>query len=537
MKLLFTDPEIAEVRLLRAAVAWEKCGITEIVTAYTEERAISEAEKLKPDLLLLSTDLSADGSSAFLDTFRKRFPLSEIVLIGNGTEGEAFRRYFQLGTADYLKRPVTAQKLYGALELLWKRVTREQAEAEERNLGHYWKTNENLVQEMFWKQLCLNRIQGGPQEIETEAARADVLLDKDSRYVIVLLTFANEEEMRSVWGEDLCQAAVQNLARILAKPQAGPSRVIVIYTRLVLIYDETELSGIEKNLQQLAERCRSELSAELLCYLGEPVYCEEIAGMYRTLLRYSKDDMLQQTVMNHVGRGKREEPEAPDLPADFADMLASRRPEQISRSVRDFLTPLAKQGKLSEKNIRIFQQDMLQLFFTYMEKKEMKAHELYDSPEIYRLYKIAILSIEGMCRWVYACAEYITRRGEEEALTHSARMVRSVKDYISGNLKNEVRLSQIAEITHLNPDYTTRVFKRETGMTIREYLLKKRMERARRLLQTTEASVSEVSLEVGYDNFSYFIRMFKARYGETPKQFRQRIAGKEHKNTNKSTEK
>ena len=550
MKLLFVDPVISEVRMLRAAVLWEKCGVTEIVTAYTREKALLEAEKLKPDLLLLGTDAPADADSAslrtelpaneelsFLHSFRKNFPLAEIILIGNGAEGERLREYFHAGAADYLQRPVTAQKLQNALEILWERMIRDRAEARERSFGRYWKTNEGLVQEMFWKKLCLSRIQGGPQEIETEGAQAGVAIDKDLRYRVVLLTLANEDQMRAAWGEDLCQAAVQNLARVLAKPQAGPSRVIVIYTRLVLIYDEAEFPEAEKRLTELSENCRRELSAEILCYLGEPVYCEEIADMYRTLLQCSKDDMLQQSLLNYVGKNAYAVPEILELPAQLSEMVVSGKPEQASRAVRDFLTPLAKQGKLSEKNIRIFQQDLLQLLFACMEKKEMKAHELYESPEIYRLYKIAILSIEGMCRWIYACTEHIMRRGEEEERTHTARTVRIVKDYIRGNLKNEVRLSQIAELTHLNPDYTTRIFKRETGITIREYLLRKRMERAKYMLQTTAASVSEVSMEAGYDNFSYFVRMFKERYGMTPKQFRRSLDGKMQKNHDKSTEK
>ena len=100
-------------------------------------------------------------------------------------------------------------------------------------------------------------------------------------------------------------------------------------------------------------------------------------------------------------------------------------------------------------------------------------------------------------------------------------MVRKVKEYIRSNLKNDITIEQIADLTHLNPDYTTRIFRNITGMTIRGYLIKKRMERAKTLLQTTGLSVSEVAMESGYDNFSYFIRVFRQYFGVTPKQFRR----------------
>ena len=57
--------------------------------------------------------------------------------------------------------------------------------------------------------------------------------------------------------------------------------------------------------------------------------------------------------------------------------------------------------------------------------------------------------------------------------------MRKVKEYIRSNLKNDITMEQIADLTHLNPDYTTRIFRNITGMTIRGYLIKKRMERAK----------------------------------------------------------
>lgn len=81
----------------------------------------------------------------------------------------------------------------------------------------------------------------------------------------------------------------------------------------------------------------------------------------------------------------------------------------------------------------------------------MRAHELYDNHEIYRLYKIAILSIDGMCRWVSKCTEYITGQNSLKEGIHGAEVVRKVKEYIRSNLKNDLTMEQIADLTHLNP--------------------------------------------------------------------------------------
>ena len=209
------------------------------------------------------------------------------------------------------------------------------------------------------------------------------------------------------------------------------------------------------------------------------------------------------------------------LPESWSDLLYTSDVQKLVAEVKKFLVPLARQGLLSEKNFRIFQQDMLQLFFAYMEKKGMHAHELYDNQEIYRLYKIAILSIDGMCRWVERCSELITRQHQMKEGSLGNRVVREVKEYIRENLKNEITMKQISEVTHLNPDYTTRIFRKMTGMTIRDYVIRKRMERAKLLLETTDLSVSGVAMESGYDNFSYFVQVFRRYFGMTPNRFRR----------------
>lgn len=523
MNLLIVEPDITEARRLKNAVKWEEYEVEQVRTAYSEERAKTAIEMLKPDVILCSIKITEDKGIRLLQWIREQYSPIEIILMGKKLEESYFRKLLHLGVLDYLEKPWKEEELKEALKLVAYRMQMRKAEEEDKRYGNYWKRNHVLIQELFWKNLCLNRIPGGPEEIEEAAAQANAVLDKDSAYKMILITLRNEDEMRTIWGEDLCQAAIQNLARAVMKKEGQSSKVIVIYTRVVVLLEEDEFEQAEKKCRLLAEKCREELKAEILCYMGGRIFCEEIADSYSGLLAYSKDDVLQEHTVTRVSEYKARMTGEIVLPKEWSEILYSSNPMSLVKKVEEFLVPLAKQGRLSEKNFRIFQQDMLQLFFCYMEKKERKAHELYDNQEIYNLYKIAILSIDGMLRWVEKCTEYITLEIAKGLGKQDERIVHQVQEYIQNNLKNEVTMSQIARITYLNPDYTTRIFKRRTGMTIREYLIKKRMEYAKHLLHSTELSISEIAMETGYDNFSYFIKSFRKYYGVTPKQFRKNM--------------
>ena len=173
------------------------------------------AKNQKPDLIVCCTEIAEDGGEALLTELRSTVPNAGIILTGSRFSEEIFRRLLYVEAVDYLKKPVSEEAFFKAVERFKERRFRQQEETEEKQYGRYWKNNQRMIQEMFWKKLCLNRIPGGPEEIEAAAAQVDAKLDKDSRYRMVLITLANEDEMKMAWGDDLCQAAIQNLARHL----------------------------------------------------------------------------------------------------------------------------------------------------------------------------------------------------------------------------------------------------------------------------------------------------------------------------------
>lgn len=91
--------------------------------------------------------------------------------------------------------------------------------------------------------------------------------------------------------------------------------------------------------------------------------------------------------------------------------------------------------------------------------------------------------------------------------------------YIDENFANAT-LSELANNLHI-PTYTlSKHIKNETGYTFKELLQEKRLVRAKELLESTNLSISSIVEQVGYDNISYFYRIFKKKYGYTPKKFR-----------------
>lgn len=96
---------------------------------------------------------------------------------------------------------------------------------------------------------------------------------------------------------------------------------------------------------------------------------------------------------------------------------------------------------------------------------------------------------------------------------------RRVLDYIESNLNRELRLGELAEITDLSLHHFARMFKKAVGVAPHQYVLERRMERAKEMLRTSSASLVEISLSTGFSSQSHFNSAFRRMVGATPTEF------------------
>ncbi|QNK55723.1 AraC family transcriptional regulator [Paenibacillus sp. PAMC21692] len=96
--------------------------------------------------------------------------------------------------------------------------------------------------------------------------------------------------------------------------------------------------------------------------------------------------------------------------------------------------------------------------------------------------------------------------------------------FIHEHYAEAVTMDQLAELLGCSPSYMYRLFKAEIGRSPNEYLIGMRLEQAKQYLMTTELSLQEIALSVGYADVYYFSRLFKKQFGVSPLQSRKAMA-------------
>lgn len=94
--------------------------------------------------------------------------------------------------------------------------------------------------------------------------------------------------------------------------------------------------------------------------------------------------------------------------------------------------------------------------------------------------------------------------------------IREAMEYISMNCHKQIEPAMVAQHFHYNPDYFASLFRKQTGMTITQYLNKMRIELAKRLLVNENVSIKEAAYSSGFQDEKYFMRIFKRQEGMTP---------------------
>lgn len=93
--------------------------------------------------------------------------------------------------------------------------------------------------------------------------------------------------------------------------------------------------------------------------------------------------------------------------------------------------------------------------------------------------------------------------------------------YIQQNFSGKISLKEFGERFHLSEKYISRYFKEHFHITLSQYVAYLRLEHAKQLLQDTDIPVTEIAMQSGYQNVSYFIRSFKETYGVSPLKYRK----------------
>lgn len=105
------------------------------------------------------------------------------------------------------------------------------------------------------------------------------------------------------------------------------------------------------------------------------------------------------------------------------------------------------------------------------------------------------------------------------------QLIERVREWIDENIHDSISLSDAADLIHLHPTYFSEYFKKTTGETFSQYVIRRKIERAKELLVDYSLRVYDIAVKVGYTDQRHFSKVFQTKVGITPTEYRNKVLG------------
>lgn len=206
--------------------------------------------------------------------------------------------------------------------------------------------------------------------------------------------------------------------------------------------------------------------------------------------------------------------------------------ERLSESVEFFiikidlnLLDLCTITACNEKYILPIRQNMI-LFHNRIESENIKETlkcmitECEEKTNGYELKLLSLLYLVISELFESQVARSLSKRNAEQ-LGKSRVGFQRVLEYIENNYESEIKLSYVAKLAEMSKGYFCTCFRQMTGKSFTDYINLFRIEKAAILLKQNKSSITDIALSVGFEDMSYFCRIFKKYMGQSPSSYRR----------------
>lgn len=237
-------------------------------------------------------------------------------------------------------------------------------------------------------------------------------------------------------------------------------------------------------------------------------------------------DLLQGQISPYILQLKQEAPLMPypyDKEQALLDAMAQNRRKDANRLLNELLGVILIISGMSFSRMKSHINELLVLMSRKAVENGADAQSIQRYTHDYYQHLSIIQGFEELCFWLTEVVNQMMTCVFDFSDSRHMGALRKATAYVRANLHDKLTLSDVAAEVCLSPAYFSRVFRRESGMTLQQFIVNERMKRAVSLMRRRELTLLEVAELVGIRSQSLFNRLFVKAYGTSPSEFRKRL--------------
>ncbi|TXK85224.1 response regulator [Paenibacillus sp. N3.4] len=530
--LLVVDDEFYAVQGVTQGIDWKELGIGHVYEAFDSEEAVERLLQSPIDVMICDIEMPNRNGLELIKWVKVNSPSTETIFLTGHADFSYTRTALQAGSFDYMLKPFDYDELKTVVKRAIEKITekREAQSFNEVQQRYYslFQTHKPLLEEKFWQDLLSRRVVPSRSSLSSLIASYELSFSPDSYVLPVLISVELWKKELSARDEDIMEYALRNAAgEIILASHAG----VVLQDRggnnLVLFYLPQDHAQA-LNAKELIDRCKHYIRScnhyfycNLSCYLGEEIEFNGLLEMYVELLETERSNITQANSVISFGERRGPAGQTFSIPwvSGISVLFDLGSKEDVRHKLDEIFSMLEAEPSLTIETLESSFHALVHMIFQVFHKRGFTIQEvlaprdLSDSASVTRSF----LQFKAWCyRVILNSMDYIITHEKGEA-----SVIQKISSYIDDHLREDITREQIAEYVHFNPAYLSRLFKKETGSSLTDYMLARRIDKSKELLTTSQLKIGDIAEIVGYENVPYFTKMFKKSTGRTPREYRK----------------
>ncbi|RCX09914.1 two-component system response regulator YesN [Anaerobacterium chartisolvens] len=529
INLMIVDDELLEIEGIKSTLDFRALGISEIYEASNIRKAKELFSIHSVDILLCDIEMPQGNGLELLTWVKEHFPKTECIFITCHADFHYAKQAIQLGSLDYLLKPAQPDELEKVVRKALESIKKASEIIDNTRFSKLWLKHQPLIVEHFWLDVLSHKIPSTHEDMRKAALEINFPGLEEMQVFPILIRTQRWPKKLDPRDEKLMEFALKNIAQEVILKESGNG--IIIDTGngalIAMIYIESsehiDFNGVKEDCSKYITACQRYLECELSCYMGSTALSHDLRNTVERLIMLDLNNVTHTNKVIALCDSSLASTEInlPDM-STWALMLEQGEKNKLFSEIEKYLQNLMDTMELNSNVMHQIQLDFVQMLSLFLKGKSIQAHILFKDNESIAYFSSATRSVRHMLQWMLHDVERALQCVNK--VEKSQSVIGKVQSYIAQNIDKEITCEEIAAKVFLNPIYLTRIFKKETGMAVSEYLQQERLKVAQDLLSRTNMPVSNVAAHVGYSNFSHFSRMFRKYTGLSPVDFRKKLA-------------
>lgn len=523
MRILIVDDDLPTVDVIQRSIRWDSLQINHVDTAYDIRSAKARIGAAVPDILLCDIEMPGGTGIDLMQWIREQGLPCRIIFItchmsfayaSAAIAGQAF---------GYITKPFDLKQTEAVIAKAVNDILQHGELLAFRDYGKRYLKAKDTLEEQFWRKLVLEELCDSGKDVRSyiQAEHPDLAAIRKVRPVLVASPLSL---LATPWNEDVFRVALRNLASALVT-ESIPAYSTIAYSRSGCVYclflarDDTPVPALLHCCNRVIRACKEKLDCVASCYIGNLSTLEALPQERRRMQQFDAGNVARKGMaFSRLGPLGGKEDSLPTLDTQaLRQMLVAGKEHQVIRWMGQFLNDLFAQNLLSAQALQSIRQDYDQTLYAYLAEYELQAHQFFR--DLALVEQTAHQSMIDFMKWVTLTAPRAMAAVAESR--ESLDVTGKIKRFIHQHYHESIALEDIARVVYLSPDYASKRFKADTGLSVKEYLNQYRIGKAKALLVQSGASISKTAAMVGFDNLPYFSTLFKQLTGHSPSEWKQ----------------